>query len=980
MNALITNLNSWGERFLNLAGPMLWQSSLLILVLFTLDVALRRKVRPSVRYALWLVLLVKLLLPPTLALPSSVAWWIRPSPSPQPLARQFVVTYPNGEVGQPSLKLYEAFTGGALQSPRAKLSPRGWLLVGSGLVSVGLLTWMLRRWWQVARMVRRAAPATEALANLVNETRQTLGLRRTVSLRFTAQPMSPAVCGLFRPVIILPQTLAEQLPPNQLRAVLLHELAHLKRGDVWVNCAQALLQVVYWWHPLLWPANVRIRRLREEAVDDAVMLALRDDAPTYAPALLEVAKLAFHRPTAALGLVGIMESRSALRQRIERLVNSDTPRKSGLTILSVVGVLAFSALAVPMEQAPVPSVKPLLDASSEAKPASGNPTVAETNVAALMQIVRLVGRQEIVKKLHHIRLAHVFYDEVPLDDVIRSLREEAKKGDPDGQGVSFTLARDYVTAPELQWPQIKIRLALTNITLGDVLDAIVKVADKPIRYSIEDFGVMFSSGKASEPLVMREFKLDPQSFGQWLQYAAAMAPAEVNGRLPSDDPGLILPRVNPREMESPALSPTVQADLPGRPERGGVVSLQRTNDMEQIHQALRSLFSASGVDLSPPKFVFYGDRKGILVVKATQADLEAIQRLVEKWNSTSPPTVASAVTPSSASPSPPTPATDRNEQPAKAAEQLANRRFKVDPNTFSQALGSITPLPVTPTNASVVAGDFFARLGVELNPPKIIFFNDRAGELLVRATLQDLDTIETALQVINKAAQQVNIKAMMVELSPREARALQAEFWPDSGTNQLGILTKAKFRAVRQALQKRAGSDVVSLPEVTTESGRQAQVQSVELRTVVNGMSNSVTNGVTNTAYQTATIPFGPVLDVIPYVAADGVSIQLTLIPTITEFLGYDDPKDFTDKLPPGERLNGQLPLPRMRVRQITTSAVVLDGQTIVLANFSDVIATRRPDGSETKEPNPAQNAKQLIVFITPTIVDPAGNRVHPAR
>src|SRR5262249_37740454 len=156
---------------------------------------------------------------------------------------------------------YETFSTGKLQLPKAKLSPRGWLLVASSLVSVGLLTWMLLRWWQVTRMVRRASPATEALADTVNDARQTLGLRRSVRLRFTDQPMSPAVCGLFRPAIVLPRSLAEHLPSHQLRAVVLHELAHLKRGDVWVNCVQALLQVIYWWHPLLWFANARIRRL-----------------------------------------------------------------------------------------------------------------------------------------------------------------------------------------------------------------------------------------------------------------------------------------------------------------------------------------------------------------------------------------------------------------------------------------------------------------------------------------------------------------------------------------------------------------------------------------------------------------------------------------------------------------------------------------------------------------------------------------------
>ncbi len=164
--------------------------------------------------------------------------------------------------------------------------------------------------------------------------------------------MSPAVCGLFRPTILIPQSLVENFSDEQLRAVLLHELIHLHRRDVWLNFAQALLQIIYWWHPLVWLVNARIRRVREEAVDDAVMLALRDEAESYAPTLLEVAKLALNRPLASLGLVGILESRHALRQRIERLVDFRPPRKAGLTLVSALGILTFTAVAVPMGNAP----------------------------------------------------------------------------------------------------------------------------------------------------------------------------------------------------------------------------------------------------------------------------------------------------------------------------------------------------------------------------------------------------------------------------------------------------------------------------------------------------------------------------------------------------------------------------------------------------------------------------------------------------
>ena len=82
------------------------------------------------------------------------------------------------------------------------------------------------------------------------------------------------------------------------------------------------------------------------------MVALNDDAEIYAPTLLEVAKLAFNRPLAALGLVGILESRSALRHRIERLLNFTTPRRAGISAMSLAGIVAFSAVAVPMGEPP----------------------------------------------------------------------------------------------------------------------------------------------------------------------------------------------------------------------------------------------------------------------------------------------------------------------------------------------------------------------------------------------------------------------------------------------------------------------------------------------------------------------------------------------------------------------------------------------------------------------------------------------------
>jgi general secretion pathway protein D len=122
----------------------------------------------------------------------------------------------------------------------------------------------------------------------------------------------------------------------------------------------------------------------------------------------------------------------------------------------------------------------------------------------------------------------------------------------------------------------------------------------------------------------------------------------------------------------------------------------------------------------------------------------------------------------------------------------------------------------------------------------------------------------------------------------------------------------------------------------------------------------------------------------------------MTIIPTITEFLGYDDPGQFVPQAQSvsgggggvGLPIRAQLPLPHFRLRQVTTSAIVWDGQTVALGGLitEDVVKLkdkvpcsaicRWSAGFSAANPAP-QRRKNLMIFVTPTIIDPAGNRRH---
>ena len=176
-----------------------------------------------------------------------------------------------------------------------------------------------------------------------------MGVEKQIGLRVSRRGgASPAVCGLLKPVILLPHGLDSNLSYSQLRLILMHELAHIKRDDLWVNLLQTILQIVYFYNPLLWLANWMIRRVREQAVDESVQVAMGRNAARYPDTLLTVARLAFERPFLSLRLTGVVESRSALADRIEKMLTRPVPKTSRLGLTGTAVILLMGMFILPM--------------------------------------------------------------------------------------------------------------------------------------------------------------------------------------------------------------------------------------------------------------------------------------------------------------------------------------------------------------------------------------------------------------------------------------------------------------------------------------------------------------------------------------------------------------------------------------------------------------------------------------------------------
>jgi beta-lactamase regulating signal transducer with metallopeptidase domain len=179
----------------------------------------------------------------------------------------------------------------------------------------------------VKRILAQAQEANALMKGILGYCCTCMGVGRKVHLRVSADATSPMVCGLLRPVILVPHSLAVSLGSRHLRSVLLHELAHIKRGDLGLNLVQTLLQIAYFYNPLLWLVNSVIRTVREQAVDENVLLTVGEKAPWYPETLTNVAELDLKDPGPGLSLVGVVESKSTLVSRIKHILNRPRLRK-----------------------------------------------------------------------------------------------------------------------------------------------------------------------------------------------------------------------------------------------------------------------------------------------------------------------------------------------------------------------------------------------------------------------------------------------------------------------------------------------------------------------------------------------------------------------------------------------------------------------------------------------------------------------------
>ena len=320
-----------------------------------------RPLAPRVRHAVWLLVLLRLTVPigltsPLGAVPASL---VEPPSTGAPAADTVPangLAETSAPVANPASASGTGSEGSASTTRSAPADPAVVLLLawaGGVLVLASV---------QLVRTARRRVRTHGSTAlppridERIDELRRELGLRGTVDARMVPDDAvaGPVVQGFVRPRILLPARLVRSWRNEDLDAVLLHELVHLRRRDPAVRALANLLQIVYFFHPLVWWVGRRLAAERERACDDAVVRRLRGGKRAYVDSLLRLVE----EPSPAYDTpgLGMAPGRRPLAVRLRRMLRrryEPEPATGVVTLAALVlGVglgLALSTGARPLQ-------------------------------------------------------------------------------------------------------------------------------------------------------------------------------------------------------------------------------------------------------------------------------------------------------------------------------------------------------------------------------------------------------------------------------------------------------------------------------------------------------------------------------------------------------------------------------------------------------------------------------------------------------
>jgi beta-lactamase regulating signal transducer with metallopeptidase domain len=200
------------------------------------------------------------------------------------------------------------------------------VLWAAGFAAI-LIRWLVR-WSKLRELLREAVD---------------LKFAAPIAVKSSSSRIEPGLVGIFQPTILLPEGIEEQLSPAEMDTIVAHELCHWRRRDNLLAAIHMLVEVLFWFFPLVWWLGARLNAERERACDESVLAAGGDPA-IYADSILKVCRLYLQSPLAcAAGVSG-----AGLKQRMDVIMENRFLVRLNVLKKSLLATCAATAIVAPL--------------------------------------------------------------------------------------------------------------------------------------------------------------------------------------------------------------------------------------------------------------------------------------------------------------------------------------------------------------------------------------------------------------------------------------------------------------------------------------------------------------------------------------------------------------------------------------------------------------------------------------------------------
>jgi len=343
----------WVERLGMTLLHFLWEGAIIVALYAAARKWRARNLSPNGRYFLACAALTAVAIAPVLT------WMLLRGPSPESIAITFTAPMSSARI-EPARFVSlspSSDTDRAIPGPFLSWVVAFWL-AGATAFSLRLLGGCILAERLRSTMVR---PASAEWQRTLDQLKTRIAVFRPVRLLVSGRLQAPAAIGWLRPIVLVPVGALAGIPAAQIEALLLHELAHIRRHDYLVNILQSLVEAVFFYHPAVWWISSHMRAEREICCDD-MAVSITGDAVIYARALAEFDSARLIRP-AVMAATG-----ASVADRIARLLGQSSTSgraSSGAATVPALILLAIGAWAVLAQPAARPqfevaSIKPSL--------------------------------------------------------------------------------------------------------------------------------------------------------------------------------------------------------------------------------------------------------------------------------------------------------------------------------------------------------------------------------------------------------------------------------------------------------------------------------------------------------------------------------------------------------------------------------------------------------------------------------------------